>query len=672
MSGPATSPDGPEVPREVESLFDAAGELARSLPGFSVRDGQRAMAQDVARLIRDGGALACEAGTGTGKTLAYLLPLLASGRRAVVSTGTRNLQDQLFFRDLPLARQVLAHQGTVALLKGRGNYLCRQRLNAFLEQGRFGDRRVPGHLARIRAWAARTGSGDVAELESVPEDSPAWRFATSTRDNCLGAACPHFDGCHVFTARRRAAQADLVVVNHHLLLAQLTLSEEGGDLVPPSPVLVVDEAHQLPELATEFFGLALSSGQLQELARDADLARRTEAVDMPDLSTRAEALERASRDLHLTLEAAPRRAAAAELATASGFQHAASALHDALRALDQGLAVAAERGPALAGCRHRAAEFAARLALLRESDDPAQLSWLERRERSFTWRRSPLHTGPVLGPALLARHECMLFTSATLAVAGRLSHFSEQVGIEICEERLYPSPFDFSRQALLYLPPEMPEPRASGFAQRVHDCARQVLAASAGRAFVLFTSHAALSAASRELAPSLPFPVLVQGQAPRGQLLESFRAHGNAVLLGTYSFWEGVDVRGEALSCVVIDKLPFAPPDDPLLKARLAALREQGRDPFNEQQLPHAALALKQGVGRLIRDAADRGVVVICDPRLHQRGYGRRLLASLPPMARTRELGRVQAFFRASGTGDYTGAACPQDTPRSDPPPGTS
>jgi len=644
------------VPTPAADAFDAGGPLARAVPGFAPRAGQRAMAGDVAALVREGGALACEAGTGTGKTLAYLVPLLLGGRRAIVSTGTRNLQDQLYFRDLPLVREALAATVRIALLKGRANYLCLHRLQVHLEAGTFADRRIPAHLMRIRAWAARTGSGDIAELAEVPEDAPAWRYATSTRDNCLGAACAHLEHCHVFAARRRAADADLVVVNHHLLLARLSLAEEGADLLPEVPVLVVDEAHQLPDLASEFFGLSLSSAQLQELARDADLARRTEAPDMPALSMLADAVDRCSRDLLIALEPAARRLALAEALSVAAFRDAVPPLAAAVQELAQALAPMAERGRALASCALRATQVQALLTTLRDASDARQLSWVERHARSFTWRRSPLDVGPLLGPRLAAHHEALLFTSATLALAGDLSHFTARAGLAECRQALYPSPFDYPRQALLYLPREMPEPRAPGYAAAVHACVEEVIAASRGRAFVLFTSHAALQRARAALESRLPYTLLVQGDAPRGQLLDRFRQIGDAVLLGTYSFWEGVDVRGEALSCVIIDKLPFAPPDDPLLRARHGALRAAGRDPFLEQQLPQAAIALKQGVGRLIRDAGDRGVVVICDPRLHGRGYGRRLLASLPPMRRTRDLAAVRDFFTHEGGASQAGA----------------
>jgi ATP-dependent DNA helicase DinG len=656
------------APQGLSELLGRQGPLASRLPGFSPREGQIEMAEDVARLVRAGGALACEAGTGTGKTLAYLVPVLLGGRRAIVSTGTRNLQDQLYFRDLPLVREALGARLRTSLLKGRRNYLCLHRLHAHLQAGTFADRRIPGQLARIRAWAAQTGSGDVAELAEVPEDAPVWRYATSTRDNCLGADCAHVDRCHLYAARRRAAESDLVVVNHHLLLARLTLVEEGADLLPQAPVLVVDEAHQLPELAREFLGESLSSGQLQGLARDAELARRTEAPDSRELSLAVEALDKASRDLLIALEAGPRRLALGDAAGLADFPGTVDGLAETLCALESGLAAQAERGRALASCAQRAASLRAGLDRVREADDGGWLSWLDRHERSFTWRRSPLEVGPLLGPRLEAHHEAILLTSATLAVAGDLGHFIARTGLRVCREAIYPSPFDYSRQALLYLPRGMPEPRSPEFAGRVHDCVQEVLAASRGRGFVLFTSHAALVRAREALAPRLPYPLLVQGDAPRAQLLDRFRDLGGAVLLGTYSFWEGVDVRGDALSCVIIDKLPFAPPDDPLLRARHAALRARGSDPFNDQQLPHAAIALKQGVGRLIRDASDRGVVVICDPRLLGRGYGRRLLASLPPMGRTRELGDVVDFFRAGAAEDYT-APPPERPARTSPSP---
>jgi ATP-dependent DNA helicase DinG len=621
--------------------------LTAKLPAFAEREGQQAMAQDIADLITHGGTLACEAGTGTGKTLAYLVPLIAVGRRAIISTGTKNLQDQLFFRDLPLALEAMGARITTALLKGRSNYLCLHRMHAFNDSGQFTDRQIPAHLASIRAWSTHTGSGDIAELDSVPEDAMAWRFATSTRDNCLGPSCTWADKCHLFEARRKASQADLVVINHHLLLAQLSM-QEGGDLLPAVPVLVVDEAHQLPDLATEFFGVTLSSGQLLELVRDGQVARRVEAPDMPQLSLLLDALEFNTRELLLHLAPESRRVAVAQLRDRAGFDTQIEALADALEALMQAFGVVAERGRSLAACEHRAKALAITLKSLLDNDDRKTLSWLDQGRRNFTWRASPLDVGSILGPRLQSRHLSLLLTSATLAVAGDLSHFSERMGINDCAQQIYPSPFDYPNQALLYLPKPMLEPREPGYAQRLHECIRSVLDLSRGRAFVLFTSHAALQLAHDVLHTQLPYPLLVQGEAPRGQLLERFRDAGNAVLLGTYSFWEGVDVRGEALSCVIIDKLPFALPDDPLLRARHAALREQGLDPFNHQQLPHAAIALKQGVGRLIRDAADRGVVVICDPRLYRKGYGARLLNSLPPMRRTQELKDVRAFFRST------------------------
>ena len=644
---------------DTDALLAADGPLATRMPAFSERPGQRAMAADIAHLIHHGGVLACEAGTGTGKTLAYLMPLLAAGRQAIVSTGTRNLQDQLFFRDLPLAMQAMPNTTRVALLKGRGNYLCLHRLHAFCAQGEFGDRRIPAQLARIRTWSTHTGSGDISELDAVPEDSQAWRFATSTRENCLGAACTWVDECHLFEARRRAVQADLVVVNHHLLLAQLALAEEGADLLPDASVLVIDEAHQLPDLATEFFGLALSSGQLLELVRDAEMARRTEAVDTPGLATLTGALERAVRDLELCLDSEPRRVALSALSHAADFDTAAGGVGRALDELGAGLRALAERGRALSACAQRAQGLTALLASLSAQPEVDCLSWLELGRRGFVWRQSPLEVGQLLGPRLLDRHAAVLFTSATLAVAGDLTHFCTRAGIAHCTQRIYPSPFDFARQALLYLPRNLPEPRFAHYAEELETCIEEVTRASSGRAFVLFTSHAALTRAHRALASRLPYPVLVQGEAPRAQLLDRFRRAGNAVLFGTYSFWEGVDVQGDALSCVIIDKLPFAPPDDPLLQARNAAMRKQGRDPFIEQQLPHAAIALKQGVGRLIRDSTDRGVVVVCDPRLSTRSYGRRLLASLPPMRLTREIADVLDFFSTHPSGDDTGTLQP-------------
>lgn len=630
--------------------FAPDGALSHALPGFSPRPQQREMAERVAHVLAEGGAFACEAGTGTGKTLAYLVPALDSQRRCLISTGTRHLQDQLFFKDLPIAIKALERGIDRALLKGRSNYLCRFRLRQSLETPDAVDRRVISDLVAIRQWSTRTTTGDAAELGEVSESSPAWRLATSTRDNCLGSACDDFDDCFLFKARRRAAQADLVVVNHHLLLAQFVLDEQGhGELLPEMDALIVDEAHQLPDLASEFFGTQFSSAQAVDLCRDVDMARRTEAQDMAELSQSAGELETAVRALRLAMGGGARRMAYEALIEDSQTQQGLSVLEAAVTTLTTLLEHASERGRALASCAQRASAIGQKLKVLGEAQPADQLSWMDVRMRGFTWRLSPLDVSEVLGPRLRAGYRSLVLTSATLAVAGRLDHFLDRSGLDDAEQAVLPSPFDYAQQSLLYVPADFVEPNAPTFTEMLHARIRDILSASGGRAFVLFTSHGALNRAKAELAPRLPFPVLVQGDRPRGELLERFRRLGDAVLLGSYSFWEGVDVRGEALSCVIIDKLPFASPGDPVLQARIDALRERGGNPFMDEQLPHAVITLKQGVGRLIRDVSDRGVLVICDPRLLSKRYGRVFLNSLPDMQRTRDFAVVDSFLGAEG-----------------------
>jgi len=623
----------------------ADGPFAARVPGFCARAGQQDIAEAIAAAIRAREVLICEAGTGTGKTLAYLTPALLSGRKLIVSTGTRNLQEQLFHRDLPLAREALGVPARVALLKGRSNYLCLHRL-ALHRADPEAAGRWAAELERIAAWAGATRSGDIAELAAVPEDAPVWPLATSTRDNCLGQDCPRLAECHVLAARRAAAEADLVVINHHLFLADAALKAEGfGELLPGADAVVLDEAHQLPEIATRFFGAVLGSRQLLDLARDARAARAAEAGDLAGLDRAARRLDTATRALRLAFGVEPRRLTWDEVRRLPGVEEARAELAAALAGLLDWLDPAAERGVELESCRSRGRTLAARLETL--ADPPAEdcVCWLDLGARGFSWHLSPLDVSAPFAARLAAQPGAWIFTSATLAVGGSFDHFASRLGIVERRERVWESPFDYERQALLYLPPGMPAPGAPEYTDAVVAVARPVIDASEGRAFVLFTSHAALARAAGRLRGALPWPLLVQGDLARSELLERFRSTPNAVLLGTGSFWEGVDVRGDALSCVIIDKLPFASPGEPLLRARIESLRAQGRNAFAELQLPQAVIALKQGCGRLIRDASDRGVLVVCDPRLRSRSYGRVFLDSLPPMPRTEEIADVRKFF---------------------------
>ncbi len=624
------------------------------------------MAECIGEVLDAGGVLICEAGTGTGKTFAYLVPAILSGRKVLISTGTKNLQDQLFHRDLPLVRQALGVPVRVALLKGRSNYLCRHRLGLALAEPAGMDPEMRRLLRQVEDWSKGTRRGDIAELP-IPEDAPVWPAVTSTSDNCIGQSCPDWQLCHLVAARREAQAADLVVVNHHLFCADLALKDEGfGEILPGADCFILDEAHQLPAVASSFFGTALSSRQLQDLARDCELEYRREAGDAPGLPERAAGLRRAAHDLRLRLGEATRRGPWHELIDDGGVVGAMETLLRRLGALADGLKALEGRGKGLDACLARAGDLTARLALLLAEESPEQVRWFETQGRGFRLHQTPLQVADVFREQLARARAAWVFTSATLAVGEGFDHFAGQLGIDAPITRRWESPFDYAGQALWFVPREMPDPADSQYNERVLDLACELIGYSRGRTFLLFTSYRALREVAAGLEGRIAFPILVQGSAPRAELLGRFRELGNAVLLGTSSFWEGVDVRGEALSCVIIDRLPFASPGDPVLAARIEALRRQGGNPFRDFQLPQAVIALKQGAGRLIRGAADRGVLVVCDPRLLGRSYGHSFLASLPPMARTRDIEEVRVFFERSavapGAQEDSGAeATPED-----------
>ncbi len=626
-------------------LLGPDGPFAREVPGFVPRDCQQAMAEAVEEAIAEGQTLIAEAGTGTGKTFAYLVPALRSGKRVIVSTGTKTLQDQLFHRDLPRVRAVLGARLKTSLLKGRANYLCRYRLEQTAKDGRLAARDQVTQLQAIRAWAARTGSGDRGEFGEVPEDSPLWPRVTSTAENCLGAECPLFADCFVVKARRAAQEADLVVVNHHLLFADLAIKQEGfGEILPGAHAFILDEAHQIPELAGQFFSVSVSARQIGELAADARAECGAVSGALAALREPLEALTPALQRARLALDALPARGAFAALDAAADARAALAALDEALRRLADALATQAERSRGLGSVHARAEALCQRLAEVTDGAAHDAVHWYELSAHGFALHATPLDLAPSLQRLRAQMRAAWIFTSATLSVAGAFDHFARQLGLEDPVAIGLPSPFDYARQALAYLPPGLPDPNAADYTERVVAAVRPVLAAARGRTFLLFTSHRALRRAA-ELLQDLPFPLFVQGSAPRHQLLTAFRESGNGVLLGAASFWEGVDVAGEALSCVIIDKLPFAAPDDPVLEARLAAVREAGGNPFFDWQIPAAVIALKQGAGRLIRDVRDRGVLVLCDPRLTSRAWGKLFLRSLPPLPVTRELDEVRRFF---------------------------
>ena len=632
----------------IVELLGETGPLADSVPGFFPRKEQQLMAAATADTIASSKTLIVEAGTGTGKTFAYLMPALQSGKKIIISTGTRHLQDQLFGKDLPVVRDALRAPIQSALLKGRSNYLCWHRMGTAAGEGRKLSGRQLHELEEIRAWSAQTTSGDIAELGKVPEDSMIWPRVTSTVENCLGQECEYFRDCFVVKARRHALEADIVVINHHLLFADMVLKEEGfGELLPGADAFIIDEAHQLPDVASAFFGTTLSSHQLRDLVRDTRLEHVREAGDMQDLPEAADRLEALTHQLRLALGQTDRRAAWSEVAADAALQDALQNLSACLQQLTDWLVIAAERGKGLDSCRVRAVLLKERLALLMKHASGEYIHWFETFRTSFRLNLTPLNVAPIFRNCLDNLSSAWVFTSATLAVGDSFDHFAGQLGLEDAQMLKLDSPFDYQNNALLYLPDNLPAPNERFYVDAVVSCVRDVLEASAGRAFVLFTSHSALRAAAAQLEDTLEFPLLVQGTAPRRELLERFRELGNAVLLGTGSFWEGVDVRGAALSCVIIDKLPFSSPGDPILQARIEALREQGINPFMAYQLPNAVISLKQGVGRLIRDHCDRGVLVLCDPRLRSKAYGRIFLKSLPQMPHTSDSDRVHEFFAA-------------------------
>ncbi|HEX2651112.1 MAG TPA: ATP-dependent DNA helicase [Burkholderiales bacterium] len=625
--------------------------------GYRPRPQQAEMARAILEAIESGRALALEAGTGTGKTFAYLVPALLAGGKVIVSTGTKTLQDQLHNRDLPAVREALASVGnagtTTALLKGRANYVCLYRMERALAEG-VDSREGAAQLRSIERFAKRSLTGDKGDLAEVPEDASVWQHATSTRENCLGQSCPKYDECFVMRARKNALAADVVVINHHLFFADVALRDEGvSELLPACNTVIFDEAHQLAETARLFFGETVSSHQMVELARDARLELAAAGGASPELDRLAGGLDKAARDLRLCFAEEGARLGWAQALRVADFPQAVQSLGRALKALRKPLAEQAERSEGLAACARRAGEAAALLARIAADDAPQEderatglVRWVEVYGRSVQLHVTPLSPAELFRRQMADHPRAWIFTSATLAVGEDFTHFKRELGVEDAGARAWPSPFDFERQALLYIPRGLPaDPNDPAFTEAVVEAALPVLAASRGRAFLLFTSHRALKRAHQLLQGRLAYPLLVQGTGARSELLVRFRQLGNAVLLGAASFWEGVDVRGEALSVVLIDKLPFAPPDDPVLAARIEALRAEGGNPFMEFQLPQAVLQLKQGAGRLIRDAADRGVLVLCDPRLYTRSYGRTVRASLPPMKQTRVLADVEAFF---------------------------
>lgn len=642
---------------DIERLFGAGGPLGPAVGSYKPRRSQTEMAKAIASAIDSQTTLIAEAGTGTGKTFAYLVPALMWGGKTIVSTGTKNLQDQLFLRDIPTVRAALQAPVSVALLKGRSNYVCHYHLERTLQNGRMTSRDDVGHLREISRFIKMTSSGDKAELAKVPENAMIWNLVTSTRDTCMGAECQYYQDCFVMKARKEAQQADVVVVNHHLFFADVALKDTGvAELLPSANTIIFDEAHQLPDTATLFFGNTVSTSQILELCRDV-LAEGLAHARGIDWAKTVTVVEKAARDLRLTFPQDIVRLSLPQIAPSSDFFPALDTLKDELDGMVAVLETQAERAETLEQCRVRGVELAQQLSGWK-FDPKAKVAageeavfWVEAFSSSLQLHKTPLSIAPIFNNQREGTPRSWIFTSATLAVKNDFKHFSEQMGLTGEPSHTWPSPFDYGQQGLLFVPQNLPQPNSLGYTDAVIDCALPIIEAAGGRTFFLCTTLRAVKRAAERLADEfkqrgLNFPLFVQGDRGRTELLDQFRAAGNGVLIGSQSFWEGVDVRGDALSLVIIDKLPFAPPDDPVLAARIEVMEKQGKNGFMHHSLPEAIINLKQGAGRLIRDEGDRGVLMICDPRLISKPYGKRIWQSLPPFKRTRDTNEVVEFFR--------------------------
>ena len=662
----------------VAEIFADSGSLAKSLPTFETRPAQRDMADAVASTLDNGGVLLVEAGTGTGKTLAYLVPAILSGQRVLVSTGTKNLQEQIYFKDLAVLRDAIDVPFTATYMKGRGNYLCLHRFESFREGATnatlqlFGESAAQIFLPIINEWSKQTETGDRAEIADLPEDLPFWNEIAATSENCIGTECPRYTDCFVTRMRSRAADSNLVVVNHHLLCADAAVRQSAyGEVIPECSYAIVDEAHQLEDVATQYFGVSVSTYRFDELGRDGERLIATGAAGdkAPELR---EALDRAKDRAHdffrNVASGVPARGqqpsenrVRVTAKTLEPFYEDAALVMSALDVLQATAALIKPPPPDpdkpqeatkmdLAGLAHRAGELRDDLRFILRANEPDYVYFLETRGRGLFLRAAPIDVSNILRDVLFDRMKATVLTSATLTVEGTFEYIRGRLGLEPSRSTQFlklPPEFDYKRQAILYLPRRMPDPRSIDFTAAAAREIISILEATKGRAFVLFTSYAALRAIQQIAEIELPYPILVQGSAPRSALLEQFRTTPNAVLLATSSFWQGVDVMGDALSCVIIDKLPFASPGDPITAARIEAIADRGGQPFGDYQVPLAILTLLQGLGRLIRHRDDRGVLAVLDPRLQTMGYGRRFLASLPPAGITRDIADIERFFAA-------------------------
>ena len=642
-------PDVSALGHHVDRVFAEDGALARAIPEYEPRAGQREMAGAVAAVMSEGGVLLSQAGTGTGKTLAYLVPAILSRRRVLVSTGTKNLQEQIVYKDLPELREALGIPFTATCMKGRGNYLCLHRFDTFREDGQAMTFADPDLVGAVAQWASETDTGDRAELEGLPEDLPFWSEISATSENCLGSKCPRHDECFITRMRQRAAESDLVIVNHHLLCADASVRRNAyGEVIPECHVAIIDEAHQLEDVATQYFGFSVSTYRIEDLVRDGEhcLAAGQVTEDQGEVRRALDRVRNRGLNFFLAIQSArlaeASRVNASRLAEVSG---PGALLIEALDGLQSTLTLVKDAPDDLQALAGRAGDVRDEMKFLLRANDPDFVYYVEARGRGLFLRASPIDVSSIVREVLLERMQATVLTSATLSVNGSFDYVRRRLGVREADEVLLPSEFDYRQQALLYLPTRMPDPRSPAFGPAASREIVELLRRSQGRAFVLFTSYAMMRAVEQEVMAQLEFPLLVQGSAPRSVLLKQFRSLGNAVLLATASFWQGVDVVGEALSCVIIDKLPFASPADPITAARIEAINARGDNAFSDYQLPLAILTLQQGLGRLIRHRQDRGVLAVLDPRIRTKTYGAQFLASMPPAPVTSRLEDVATFF---------------------------
>ncbi|WGE53484.1 ATP-dependent DNA helicase [Actinobacillus equuli] len=637
-----------KLDNKIIHAFSEEGLLSNNIQGFRPRAAQLEMAQAVGRSVKFATPTVVEAGTGTGKTFAYLVPALLSGKKTIVSTGSKNLQDQLFNRDLPTIQKALKYKGKVALLKGRANYLCLERLDQVVAMGVLGDKSVLADLSKVSKWHTGTKTGDLSECITIAEDSPILPQLVSTAESCLGSDCPHFKDCYVVQARRKAMEADVVVVNHHLFCADMAVKETGfGELIPEAELVIFDEAHQLPDIASQYFGQSLSSRQLFDICKDTNIVYRTELKDLAQLGKAADHLQKVVQDFRLLMGTEGTiRGNLRELFNDQKVVDGLTKVAENIDFLSDVIKKSLGRSETLDKIFERLAEVKVQLKKLSDTTVVGYCYWYEANGRSFGLHITPLTVADKFGEQLKNQQIGWVFTSATLEVGGKFDHFCQRLGIENAEQLVLQSPFDYANQSLLCVPRYLPDTNKSHTLTELGKMLMPVIEANNGRCFLLCTSYFMMRGLADFLREHSKLSVLLQGETSKARLLEKFIAEENSVLVATQSFWEGIDVRGDALSLVIIDKLPFTSPDEPLLRARMEDCRLQGGEPFNDIQIPEAVITLKQGVGRLIRDVTDRGVVIICDSRLVMRNYGQTFLKSLPPSTRTRDLNKVIQFLK--------------------------